>query len=279
MSGNRNQDLDMNGLVYQFIGIVEDRDDPEEHGRVRVRCFGIHTESTTDIPTEVLPWAYQGLRGLSKRTTDWCQVGDQVWGVFLDGKARQVPLVLSIIQSFNGDETPLNDYRSLNSYKLQKTPFSFTNADGATVKEPDNPFKAKFPFNHAIETESGHVLEIDDTPGSERIHVYHKSGSYVEMFPDGKMVIRNASDMVVINDGEYNVYSGGKSSVTNEGAYSHSVGGKYTLNIKGGDMKVTVGAGNLNMTVSGNVTQTVSGSMNIKCGGNFVVKAAKILLN
>lgn len=275
----RDQDLDMNGLVYQFIGIVEDRDDPEKHGRVRVRCFGIHSESTTDIPTEVLPWAYQGLRGLSKRTTDWLQVGDQVWGVFLDGKARQVPLVLSVIQSFNGEETPLNDYREKSSYKLVKTPFSFANGDGATVKEPENPFDAKFPFNHAIETESGHVIEVDDTPGAERIHVYHKSGSYIEMFPDGKMVIKNASDMTVINDGAYNTYAGGNVNLTGNGSYSQSVGGKYTLNIKGGDMKVTVGSGNLSLTVSGNVTQNISGSMSIKCGGVFSVKAPKILLN
>jgi len=42
---------------YTFTGVVEDRHDPEKLGRVRVRCFGLHSESKTDIPTEDLPWA------------------------------------------------------------------------------------------------------------------------------------------------------------------------------------------------------------------------------
>ena len=42
----------MSGKIYSggmvwFIGCVEDRMDPEEIGRVRVRCFGIHTDDKT----------------------------------------------------------------------------------------------------------------------------------------------------------------------------------------------------------------------------------------
>ena len=40
-----------------YTGIVEDRNDPLEMGRVRVRVFSIHTDSKTDIPTASLPWA------------------------------------------------------------------------------------------------------------------------------------------------------------------------------------------------------------------------------
>ena len=40
-----------------FIGVVEDRNDPERLGRVRVRALGYHTEDKTKIPTESLPWA------------------------------------------------------------------------------------------------------------------------------------------------------------------------------------------------------------------------------
>ena len=44
------------GFVW-FTGVVEDRDDPEKLGRVRVRCLGWHSESLLDIPKSDLPWA------------------------------------------------------------------------------------------------------------------------------------------------------------------------------------------------------------------------------
>lgn len=45
-----------------FRGVVENNNDPEKAGRVRVRIFGLHTEKklkteTEGIPTEELPWA------------------------------------------------------------------------------------------------------------------------------------------------------------------------------------------------------------------------------
>ena len=45
------------GFVW-FTGVVEDRDDPEKLGRVRVRCLGWHSESLQDIPKSDLPWAH-----------------------------------------------------------------------------------------------------------------------------------------------------------------------------------------------------------------------------
>ena len=44
-----------NGFIW-FTGVVEDRDDPDKLGRVRVRCVGYHTEDTNKIPTADLPW-------------------------------------------------------------------------------------------------------------------------------------------------------------------------------------------------------------------------------
>ena len=41
-----------------WIGVVEDRADPETVGRVRVRVFGYHTDDKTKLPTQDLPWAH-----------------------------------------------------------------------------------------------------------------------------------------------------------------------------------------------------------------------------
>jgi len=46
-----------NGFQW-FVGVVEDRQDPQKLGRVRVRCLGYHTENHGDLPTSDLPWAH-----------------------------------------------------------------------------------------------------------------------------------------------------------------------------------------------------------------------------
>ena len=37
-----------------FFGVVEDRDDPKQLGRVRVRAFGGHNDDKDAIPTNTL---------------------------------------------------------------------------------------------------------------------------------------------------------------------------------------------------------------------------------
>ena len=40
-----------------FYGVVEDRNDPKQLGRLRVRVLGKHTEDKVQLPTSDLPWA------------------------------------------------------------------------------------------------------------------------------------------------------------------------------------------------------------------------------
>ncbi len=54
--------------------------------------------------------------------------------------------------------------------------------------------KPKYPFNHVYESESGHVIEIDDTPDYERINVFHRSGARIEINNKGEIHILAAPD-------------------------------------------------------------------------------------
>ncbi len=54
---NENYFMGADGFFW-FTGVVEDRDDPEKLGRVRVRCLGLHSDSLLDIPKSDLPWAH-----------------------------------------------------------------------------------------------------------------------------------------------------------------------------------------------------------------------------
>jgi len=66
--------------------------------------------------------------------------------------------------------------------------------------EPDPYYAAKYPDNIVLATHSGITIELDNTPGSERVHVYHPSKSYIEIDKEGNVVIRNAKDKFEIVD-------------------------------------------------------------------------------
>lgn len=51
--------------------------------------------------------------------------------------------------------------------------------------QPSGDYNARYPFNNVYESESGHIMEYDDTPGAERIHQMHRSGTYYEIDHNG----------------------------------------------------------------------------------------------
>jgi hypothetical protein len=105
--------------IRWFIGTIVDVNDPLKLDRVRVRVYGIHTSDTVDIPTEDLPWASVlipvtegGTSGIGANS----QVKNraQVFGIFLDGKDSQCPLVMGSIPKI---ETKRNDVKEAASNK------------------------------------------------------------------------------------------------------------------------------------------------------------------
>jgi hypothetical protein len=83
-----------------FFGVVEDRNDPKELGRVRVRAFGIHSEDKSAIPTDQLPWAFPvmpftsaSISGVGTSPTGPVE-GTWVFGFFADGTQMQMPMIL-----------------------------------------------------------------------------------------------------------------------------------------------------------------------------------------
>ena len=87
--------LGLNNFVWWF-GVVEDRIDPLELGRCRVRCFGWHNESPNQIPVDKLPWAHPivpyGLKSVQPPTE-----GTMVFGFFADGEEGQYPIIMGTV--------------------------------------------------------------------------------------------------------------------------------------------------------------------------------------
>ena len=94
-----NKFLGRNGFIW-FNGVVEDRQDPQYLGRVRVRCIGFHTQSKTMLPTADLPWASvilpvtaAGISGLGDSPSRLVE-GSWVMGYFRDGYTCQEPVIM-----------------------------------------------------------------------------------------------------------------------------------------------------------------------------------------
>jgi len=169
--------------------------------------------------------------------------GSWVVGLFMDGETARQPLVLGSIpgiptappdttQGFNDPEgnypedserhsinepdtnrLARNDPEHEHPNYLDKSLNATTNIETSRGYEWQEPFinewsefKAQYPHNKVMETESGHIFEIDDTPGEERIHIYHKSGTYQEINKDGRKVNKVIDDNLTVVEGSDNRY-------------------------------------------------------------------------
>ncbi len=93
------------GEMVWFVGAVEDRKDPLQMGRVKVRCFGIHPEDKNVLKTEDLPWSSlmlpansAGTGSIGQSATGIVQ-GAWVVGFFTDGQNMQQPLIMGVLPS------------------------------------------------------------------------------------------------------------------------------------------------------------------------------------
>ena len=125
--------------------------------------------------------------------------------------------------------------------------------DGDPWDQPDVPYDASYPYNHVYESESGHVQEFDDTPGHERIHTYHRSGTFDEMDADGSRVQRIVGDSYEIVDRNGYIYIMGKANVTVDGTVNIYVKNNVNLQVDG----------DLTGNVKNDVDLTVQGAMNL----------------
>ena len=360
------------GLKNNFYtGIVEDRNDPLQVGRVRVRIFGLHTDDKQLIGTPDLPWSdvlmpttSPSLSGLGLSPHGLVE-GSTVMGFYRDEDDMQDFVVIGSLfgkpskyyksalgsedekaterkpeHGFNDprlagsnpykdvndgqkqgnkntgrnfgltrtlDESPRRPYRvdegqkadgsgsklpeenelqeknkgvnypkelytknkssDVNLGAIDKDAYpndSIVMHKGATVREDRNSDGSKrkrsdevnpeYPFNHFLESESGHVLEMDDTPNAERLHMYHRSGTRLEVLPDGSQTLK------VVND-NYEIILKDKKIL---------IGGNCDIEIANGDYNIITNKGGNEK--GGNLYITTEKDCNIKAEGAIILK-------
>ena len=141
--------------------------------------------------------------------------------------------------------------------------------------DPDNP--PLYPYNETWDSESGHSVQLDDTPGRERVSIQHgKSGNFIEMHPNGDQVIKVFGESFDITIGKKNIYvTGACNIVVNgdcnmqvNGDYNHEVNGDYNLAVKGKYNLRAVG----NMSISGD--EDIGIAANEQFGGQLNLTAS-----
>ena len=144
-------------------------------------------------------------------------------------------------------------------------------ADGKSWSEPKIPWAAIYPYNHVHQTESGHIVEMDDTPNEERLHWYHRTGTFTEIHPVGikvDKIVNNYYSIILgakythIEASDYTTIDGSQENYI-LGNRVDKVDGDYAIAIKKGRFNVNnpLGAINLeaaNMTIRADETLTLS---------------------
>ena len=167
--------------------------------------------------------------------------------------------------------------------------------------KPISLYGAVYPYNHVHLSESGHLTEIDDTPDNERLHRYHRTGTYEEIGSLGQRIVKvvNENYHMGLNDDHTSIKGSKYLNITNTldivstGGYFHDSGsnpikmsaGSFSMKIPGSaqffsvnpDGGIVIDAGSQPITMKGSAlvktftdasqTDTIKGGYTQKVGG------------
>jgi hypothetical protein len=275
-----------NNLAW-FVGVVEDRQDLTNAGRVRVRAFGVHPPKGEALPTHHLPWAtvLDGSYGAAQVIP---KVGDWVFGFFVDGSEAQHPMVMGRIPGMNlsfpvgagqpGEDgyippesleefgaPPLHRYvsgedaqfgQAILQRALQRGNISMANGD--KFDEPPIMTPERNLDNRVIKSKNGDnflvLCDPGENEGGDFILLSHSSGSVFQIDPNGTIFVKAFGDKYNSTEGlEFNNVQGSQHSNIKE---------DWTLKVETGSGKVWIN-GDLDIECE-NFNVTARNTANIK---------------
>ena len=149
-----------NGFQW-FVGVVEDRKDPQTLGRLKVRCLGYHTEGLDKLPTADLPWAHvmnpitsATVSGIGQSPLGAVE-GTWVVGFFQDGGDAQQPIIIGTLP---GKPTELPDTDSKKGF--------MDAVNGAYPKYKDESDVNRLAVNSLSVDTSGRSADVETNPHS-----------------------------------------------------------------------------------------------------------------
>jgi len=175
------------------------------------------------------------------------------------------------------------------------------------IQQAPSPYAAVYPFNHVYESESGHLIEVDDTPTKERLHWYHRSGTFTEFHPKGIRTDRVAGHHyhMVLGNSETIISGLQKRIVENESFTDYakskhqSLGQDFVVTSDNGDIILGATAGHAVMAakhviidggtsltlnaptitrINKTATDTIKGNYALSAQGGYNLQAGKLTI-
>jgi len=219
--------------------------DPEKMGRVLViipELFG----------DQILPWAKP-----INNQGDLPDIGIDVWLEFERGDINKPIYSGEWATSIDGttplpklsrglpDETANNDMFDSDIGGQKGTDrMEIKGSETKFFDEPYSAFGAEYSKNKIRKYKCGHCEEWDETPGNERIHIYHRKGSFIEFKSDGSTIRKTRGR-------DHNIVEGNKIQHIQENEYkSIDLNSKYHIKK------------NRNLTIDNNYKKEIGGETN-----------------
>ena len=297
---NENYFMGLDGFVW-FTGVVENRNDPAELGRVQVRCLGYHTQDLNDIPSKDLPWAHvmlpttdPSMQGLGN-TPSFLVEGTWVVGFFRDANEKQQPLIIGSLPGYpqehadieRGFNDPNGDYPS---QAIDHSGHGLNESDVSRLARGDDAETHRALINRR-------ETEFKDIPTATKPHVSTVStvskketaGSFDEpksrgttttgIYPFNHVYESESGHIKEIDDTPE-----GERLFTQHtaGTYEEIIAdGTKTVKVVGDNYELIAGGsnvyvrGNINLTCSGTKRELIEGDYILEVGGDFTRKIGK----
>ena len=291
----------LDGFVW-FIGVVEDNNDPDKLGRVKVRAYGHHSKSLNDIPLELLPWATvmgstldTSMQGVGNFST--LKPGTWIVGFFLDAEERQQPVVIGTIKgkpnaapnkdigfndpseinpqtkkwSGHGTDKDNNDMTTETQFiesDINRLARNDTDLQHSILQTKEDARTKEVPIANEEKSIGGKYIEADgkwDEPAS----------TYAAVYPNN-----NVRETYGKNIKEYDDTDGASRihEIHGESGTFYEIDhkGNKVTRITGDNYEVIAGSdfvnvkGDVNLTIDSNCNTYVKGNWNIQVDGNVV---------
>lgn len=266
-------------------GIVEDNNDELKLGRVKVRVVGKHAPIPTKndnyefLPTKDLPYATpiypagaSSISGVNQFSVP--EINSVVVCGYFDEDEQEMFYIgtLALVGStkltgygVNSDPNPKKSY-PLSDLVSGTNNLRQDSSSNALFTVPGPSYAAVYPKNNVIQTKSGHVIELDDTTGAERLKIYHKSGTYTETNPDGSNVDSSIGNKYITTP-NLNVHCVSNCNVHVGSNNNVNIGNNNIVTI-GNDSNINVGV-NCSVVAGANITLTAGGGINVTASGTY----------
>ena len=282
--------LGQDGFIWWF-GIVEDVKDPLKLGRCKVRCIGYHPP---EISVEDLPWALTMHSPNTWNMYNMPDVGDWVFGFFLDSASNQEPAILAYVpgipikgsntetylgakpRSYKDTQKFIRTFASIVNYTenvdpkidLEKVIVWESKSDSKKEGGHGNYilFYDKENEETVVLSSSGdHQIRLNDNKNEKYVSVYSSGGNYLKLDDTKKTVtLEHSTGTKFKIDSNITIEhkNGAKFKIDSEGNIFLMPAEGKDLNLLGKNININSDTVNINTT-----TFDLSGSESIDIGG------------